>query len=113
VSLLLVLIALPGIAAVLLHWSKSVFETARYSIELLVARQISDSRAARGDISGMGEAESFRQNSRAKRWRSVTHTLIWTGVLLFPLIIPGTLLVYALYGLLWLIPRKRVGSDLE
>ena len=112
-SLLLVLIALPGIAAVLLHWSRSVFETARYSIELLVARQISDSRAARGDISGMSEAESFRQNSRAKRWRSVTHTLIWTGVLLFPLIIPGTLLVYALYGLLWLVPRKRVGSDVE
>ena len=110
-SLLLLLIALPGIAAVLLHWSRAVFETARYSIELLVARQISDTRAARGDISGMSEAESFRQTSRARRWRSVTHTLIWTGVLLFPFMVPGTLLIYALYGLLWFFPRKRVGSD--
>ena len=106
-SLLLVLLAIPGIAAVVLRWSMAVFVTARYSIERFVARQISDTRAARGDISGMTEAETFRRNSRAKQVRGVLEVLLWTGALVAPLILPGTFLIYALYGLLWFLPPRR------
>jgi hypothetical protein len=107
VSVPLVLIAIPGIAAVLLRWSTAVFLTARHSIELFVARQISDTRAARGDISGMSEAETYRENSRAQQLRGVIQVLFWSAALLLPLIMPGTFLIYALYGLLWLAPARR------
>jgi hypothetical protein len=72
---LLIVIAIPGIAAVLLRWSTAVFQTARHSIERVVAKQVSDTRAARGDISGVTEAETYRCNSRAKQLRGLARVL--------------------------------------
>ena len=103
----LVLIALPGIAAVLLRWSRALFVTARHSIERFVAAQIANTRAQRGDISGMAEAEKIRHNSQQEAVRSLLNVLLWSALLIGPLFIPGTFLIYALCGLLWLVPRTK------
>ena len=102
---LLILIALPGIAAVVLRWSRALFVTARHSLERFIAGQIADTRAQRGDISGMSEAESIRSKARAEALRSLLLVLFWSALLLGPLLLPGTLLIYALYAVLWFLPR--------
>ncbi|MGQ0560531.1 MAG: hypothetical protein ACT443_01505 [Gemmatimonadota bacterium] len=103
-SLLLVLIAIPGVAAVLLRLGIAVFWIARYSIERFVASQIAGRRAQRGDLSGMTAAEIIRRSSRRRQLHGLLRVLLWSGVLLAPLWLPGSLLIYALYTLLWLVP---------
>ena len=105
-TFLLALIALPGIAAVLLRWSRALLVTARYAIERFVAGQIADSRAQRGDISGMAEAEKIRRQSRDEAMRSLLAVVLWSALLIVPLFLPGTLIIYALLGLLWLEPDR-------
>lgn len=104
-TLLLALIALPGIAAILIRWSAAVFNAARHSAERFVAGQIADQRAARGDISGMTEAENIRQRSRREQFDGLLRVLFWTAALAVPIFIPGTFVIYALFGLLWLLPK--------
>lgn len=106
-TFLLAVIALPGIAAVLLRWSRAAFVTARHIIERFVAGQIADTRAKRGDISGMSEAEAIRQQSRAAAQRALWHLLFWSALLVFPLFLPIAWIVYVLYGLLWFVPARR------
>jgi len=110
-TLLLALIALPGIAAVLLRWSSAVFGMARLSVERFVAGQIADSRAQRGDISGMTEAEAIRRRSRAEQLRLTLQILLWSAALLIPVLLPATFVIYALYGLLWLVPRTNARDE--
>lgn len=110
-TLLLALIALPGIAAVLVRWFAAVFGMARHSVERYVAGQIADNRAQRGDISGMSEAESIRRRSGAEQMRLLLQVLGWTGLLVAPLLLPASLVFYALYGLLWLVPRPTRATE--
>jgi predicted metal-binding membrane protein len=111
-TFILAVIALPGIAAVLLRWSRAVFVTARYSIERFVAGQIADTRAQRGDISGMSEAEVIRRNSRAAAVRALLQLILWSVALIVPFFLPGTLLIFVLYGLLWFVP-SRPGTEVK
>ncbi|HEX6558115.1 MAG TPA: hypothetical protein VF021_01595 [Longimicrobiales bacterium] len=104
-TLLLVLIALPGIAAVVLRWSNAMWATARHSLEWFVASQIADTRAQRGDISGMSEADMIRRKSRDAQSRDLLRLLFWSALLIVPLLLPGSFIIYALYGLFWLVPR--------
>src|SRR5512141_951272 len=112
-TFLLAVIALPGIAAVLLRWSRAVFVTARHTIERFIAGQIADTRAQRGDISGMSEAESIRQQSRSAAVRSLVEVLGWSAALVLPVFLPGTILIYMLYGLLWFAPTQRTGTGVK
>jgi hypothetical protein len=105
-TLLLALIALPGIAAVLLRWGRAVFVTARHSIERFVAAQIADTRAQRGDISGMAEAAKIKHKSQQEAVRSLLNVVLWSALLIGPIFLPGTLIIYAICGLLWLLPRS-------
>lgn len=110
-TLLLALIALPGIAAVVLRWSTAMFGMARHAVERYVAGQVAESRAQRGDISGMSEAEIIRRRSREEQRRLLLQLLLWSGLLIAPLFLPATLVLYALYGLLWLVPRGNRAAE--
>lgn len=103
VTFLLALIALPGIAAVLIRWSRSVFVTARHTIEWFVAGQIADQRAQRGDISGMSEAVTIRTRSRGALLSGVLRVLLYSAAIVIPMFLPGTFLIYTLYGFLWFV----------
>ncbi|HUP88385.1 MAG TPA: hypothetical protein VM100_03505 [Longimicrobiales bacterium] len=110
-TLLLALIALPGIAAILLRWSAAVFKAARYSAERFVASQIADQRAQRGDISGMTEAENIRRRSRNEQLAGVGRVLFWTAAIAVPIFLPGTFVIYALFGFLWFLPKSTSRSE--
>lgn len=110
-TILLILLAIPGVLAVLLRLGTDLLHTVKHTMEWYVARQISQQRAGRGDLSGLAEAEKLRAAaSRKQRWYGF-HALIWMLLLGFPLLIPGAVLVYPLYSLLWLLPRRRFSIE--
>jgi hypothetical protein len=107
-TFLLALIAIAGIAAVVLRWSSAMFVTARHSIEWFVAGQIAQSRAQRGDISGMSEAAGVRARYRKDLLRSLARLGLWSAALLV-LLLPGLwILIAACYNVFWFLPRQRI-----
>jgi hypothetical protein len=105
-TILLILLAIPGVLAVLLRLGVSLLHTGKHTMEWYVARQISSQRAGRGDLSGLAEADKIRAAAAREQRRHGLHALIWTLLLAFPLMIPGAVIVYPLYSILWLLPRR-------
>jgi hypothetical protein len=107
-TFILILLAIPGVLAVLLRLGVAAYGAAKHTIEWYVARQITKQRAERGDLSGLAEAEKIRNEAGRQQRRWGLHALAWTTLLAFPLMIPGAVIVYPLYSLLWLLPRHRI-----
>ncbi|HET9438737.1 MAG TPA: hypothetical protein VFO52_01120 [Longimicrobiales bacterium] len=105
-TILLILLAIPGVLAVLLRLGIALLQTGKHTMEWYVARQISDQRAGRGDLSGLAEAEQVRAAAAREQRRYGLHALMWTLLLAFPLMVPGAVIVYPLYSVLWLLPRR-------
>jgi hypothetical protein len=110
-TIILILLAIPGVLAVLLRLGIDLLHATRHTIEWYVARQISQQRAQRGDLSGLAEADKLRAAAAQKqRWYGM-HAALWIVLLAFPLMIPGAVVVYPLYSLLWLLPRRRFSVE--
>ncbi len=109
-TFILILLAIPGVLAVLLRLGIALFGTARHTVEWYVARQISNQKAERGDLSGLAEAEKIRSAAARQQRRWGLHALAWTTLLAFPLLVPGAVIVYPLYSVLWLLPRHRIAD---
>ena len=107
-TFILILLAIPGVLAVLVRLTISLIAATKHTVERYVAKQIKDQRAERGDLSGLAEAERVRAEAARKQMRWVFHSLGWITLLAFPLMIPGAVIVYPLYSLLWLLPRRAV-----
>lgn len=105
-TLFLILLAIPGVAAVMLRLFKALMRAARYSLERYVARQIVQQRANRGDLSGMAEANKVRAAAAGKQMRFVGETLMWSALLGAPLLFPPAILLYPLYSIFWFVPRS-------
>lgn len=104
-TFLLILLAIPGAAAVAMRLFMSLLRAGRYSIERYVARQIVDQRATRGDLSGMAEADKVRGEAARQQMRFVGETLLWAGLLGLPLVFAPAILLYPLYSIFWFVPR--------
>lgn len=107
-TFILILLAIPGVLAVPLRLGLAVFGASRHTVEWFVARQISNQRAERGDLSGLAEAEKIRREAARQQRRWTLHALMWTILLAFPLLVPGAVVVYPFYSILWLLPRHGV-----
>ena len=103
-TFILILLAIPGVLAVLLRLSLAVLAATRHTVERFVARQIADQRAQRGDISGVTEAARLRDAAARQQWRFIIQALVWATLLLFPLAFPAAVVIYPFYSLLWLLP---------
>lgn len=110
-TLAFLILALPGLAAVLLRFGHALFGTVRHSVERIVAGQIADSRGQRGDISGMAEAEAYRKTCAKQQLHSAGQLVLWSAAIFAPLLMPGTFIIYVLYGVLWLLPRPKAKSS--
>ena len=110
-TILLILLAIPGVLAVLLRFGVALYGTSKHTIEWFVARQISHQRAERGDLSGLAEAEKIRNEAGRQQRRWGLHALAWATLLAFPLLLPGAVIVYPLYAFLWLLPRHRISQS--
>jgi hypothetical protein len=109
-TFVLILLAIPGVLAVLLRLGVALFGTTKHTIEWFVARQISNQRAERGDLSGLAEAEKIRGEAARQQRRWGLHALAWTTLLAFPLLVPGAVIVYPLYSILWVLPRHSIAG---
>ncbi|MGQ0812889.1 MAG: hypothetical protein ACT4O1_00285 [Gemmatimonadota bacterium] len=113
-TLVLILLALPGVLAVLLRLSMALLRAGRYSVERYVAHQIVDQRASRGDLSGMAEADKIRVVAARKQMRFVGEALMWGVLLGLPLLFPPAIVLYPFYSIFWLVPcgasRKQAAS---
>ena len=113
-TFVLILLAIPGVLAVLLRLFVALIGATKHTIERYVARQIKHQRAERGDLSGLAEAEKIRSAAARKQMRWVGEALGWILLLGLPLMFPIAVVLYPFYSVFWLLPnpysRKPVRS---
>jgi hypothetical protein len=105
-TIILILLAIPGALAVLLRLGTALLHAGKYSLERYVARQIFDQRATRGDLSGMAEAEKVRVTAANKQMRFLGECAVWAALLGAPLLFPAAVVLYPIYSIFWFVPRR-------
>ncbi|MGH7464514.1 MAG: hypothetical protein ACREK1_05010 [Longimicrobiales bacterium] len=104
-STAIMLLAAAGVIAVMLRLLRALFATLRGGVAAFLARDVADTRAQRGDLTGHSEARAAVQLARRRRLLALGASSIWVGLLVFPMLTPWPRLLYASYSLLWLLPR--------
>lgn len=107
-TFILILLAIPGVLAVVLRLGWALLAAGKHSLEWFVARQITSQRAERGDLSGLAEARKVRDAAGRQQLRFGLHAAIWLLLLAMPLFVPGAVIVYPFYSILWLLPGPRI-----
>ena len=103
----LILLAVAGAAAAALRLLRWLLLALRSGTEALVAREAEQSRARRGDLTGMQDAGQRRDRARDERLRALLMTGFWLLLLIGPAFTPWARVVYAAYSPLWLMPGVR------
>jgi hypothetical protein len=75
--------------------------------DALIAREVATTRAQRGDLTGLEEANFVRGEARRRRYVALGFLSFWAGLLVVPTLTPWPSLLYAAYSLLWLLPHRR------
>jgi hypothetical protein len=103
----LFLLAVAGFMAVLRRLGLAAFQALRGGVDSYLLREVASTRAERGDLTGLMEAQSLRKSQRIARWRSVAAVLLWLGALSVPLLTRTPVPIYAVFSILWLLPVRR------
>jgi hypothetical protein len=104
-STALTLLGVAGVAAVLLRLVRALFLALRGGVDAFLARDVADTRAQRGDITGLDEAHGAARDARRRRLAALGVASLWAGLLIVPVLTPWPRMLYATYSLLWLLPR--------
>ena len=104
-TIILILLAIPGVLAVLLRLGSALLHAGKFSLERYVARQILDQRATRGDLSGMAEADKVRATAAGRQFRYIGESAMWAALLGLPLLFPPAVVLYPFYSIFWFVPR--------
>jgi hypothetical protein len=107
-STALTLLGAAGVIAVVLRLLRSLFVALRGGVDAFLAADIAQTRAHRGDITGLDDAQAAARLARRRRMRALGQSSLWAGLLLVPGLTPWPRLLYAGYSLLWLLPRRRL-----
>jgi hypothetical protein len=100
------LLAVAGVAAVLVRAAAAAFRALRGGVDAFLARDLQDVRAGRGDLTGFADAAGARSAARRRRMTALGTMAFWLGLLIVPPLTPWPRLLYAVYSLLWLAPRR-------
>jgi hypothetical protein len=106
-TIVLILLAIPGVLAVLVRLVIALARTTKHSAERYVARQVKAQRAERGDLSGLSEAEKIRRAAARRQTRFLAESLGWLMLLALPLLFPVAVFLYPFYSVFWLLPRPH------
>ncbi len=103
----LLILGVLGFAAVAWRFLWATFRLLQRGADSLIAGDVADRRADRGDITGMYEAAEVRSGSVRTRRRAAAFALLWFVLLVAPTLTATTELLYALYSPLWLLRTTR------
>jgi hypothetical protein len=101
------LLGAAGIIAVVLRLARALFGALRGGVDAFIARDVALTRAQRGDITGLDDAQAAAGLARRQRLLALGAASMWAGLLIVPTLTPWPRLLYAGYSLLWLLPRRR------
>ena len=104
---LLLILAIAGFLAVARQLTRAVFILLKRSVDSFLLGEVAGARARRGDVTGLVEARTAKQERRRARWRSLLAVILWAALLALPLTTRLTLQGFALYSILWLVPLVR------
>ena len=102
----IMLLAIAGVIAVVLRLVRALFVALRGGVDSFLARDVAQTRAQRGDLTGIDDARAAGRNARRRRMLALGAASVWIGLLVFPTLTPWPRVLYACYALLWLIPRQ-------
>jgi hypothetical protein len=105
-DLVFTILAVAGVAAVLVRAGSSAFRALRGGVDAFLARDAADARAQRGDLTGLADAAEVRAAARRRRMFFLAAFGFWLGLLVVPPLTPWPRFLYAVYSLLWLVPRR-------
>lgn len=106
-SLLLAVLAIAGFFAVVFAGTRAALRVLRGGLESFLAGEVASSRATRGDLAGLSEAKDLQARARRARRLAAFQAFAWGALLIVPAFTPWTRELYAVYSLLWLVPRRR------
>ncbi|HEX6134858.1 MAG TPA: hypothetical protein VFZ24_12895 [Longimicrobiales bacterium] len=104
-NIAILLLAIAGVAAVVLRLVRALFAALRGGVDAFLAGDVADTRAQRGDLTGLGDARAAAAVARRYRWLALGRASIWVVLLVAPELTPWPAPLYASYSLLWLLPR--------
>lgn len=107
-ELLIVLVAALGVLAVLVLLSRAAFRVLSGTVESFVAREVGQTRARHGDVTGVGEAEAVRSAARRRRGRAIAEIVGLAALLIFGALSPWTAPFYAALAVLWIPMLMRI-----
>lgn len=100
----LLLLAFLGFAAVVVRCVRTALDAVRQGVDAFLARDVAETRARRGDITGWEEAEGWAIRARRARHRAVAGTIFWLVLLVAPpLLLRSPVPLYAGYSVFWLL----------
>ena len=105
-SFLLGALAVSGVIAILARIARGLFTLLRGGVDMVLARDLADVRAQRGDLTGIEEAAALRRNGRQLRTRALLVIAFWAGLLVVPFLTANATQILAAYSVLWLLPRR-------
>ncbi len=98
---LLLILAVLGLVAVVARLAGALLRALGRTAEHVAAGHAVDTRAARGDLTGLAEAGAWRTEARRRRRRAWLVGALWAALLVAPLYTPWTSYVFAAYALVW------------
>ena len=101
----IMLLAVAGVIAVMLRLLRALFASLRGGVEAFVARDVAETRAQRGDLTGLDDARAAAAIARRRRFLALGTASMWIGLLVVPMLTAWPSLLYATYSLLWLLPH--------
>lgn len=106
-NFLVSLLAVAGFLAVLVRAGRALFVALWRGVDAFLARDLEQARAQRGDLTGLEEARVVRAGARRRRVVALSLAGLWIALLVVPILTASPTAVYALYSVLWLLPRRR------
>jgi hypothetical protein len=107
VDTILILLAIAGVAAAVWHLVRAAFGFLNHGAAGLWVGELGRTRARRGDVTGLQDAERDRRAAARRKNRAGVEAAGWLVVLVAPSLTPWARHIYAACALLWLIPALR------
>lgn len=97
------ILAIVGFLALVWGLGLAVLQLVRGGVDGLVAGGLAETRARRGDVTGMSEAERHLARARRNRVRSAAFVAGWAALLLVPPLTPWPRAIYGAAAVFWIV----------